>query len=195
MILGTHDLRECFRNGGPWEAFKNGQKVNSEDLRIGPNSIDVTLHNKILVPDKLEWSLNPRNPTIDVSNLFDSYTINEVYSLRPFKSILASVNERFDCTVPYAGCRYVQMIEGRSTLGRLFLNVHSTAGFGDYGFKGAFTLEITNLSPWAIELTPGMRIAQVYFQQVSLPQLYEGAYNGQEHYDGPIAPTLGPDRF
>ena len=192
MILGTHDLRECFRDGGPWEAFKNGQKVNSEDLRIGPNSIDVTLHNKILIPNN-KTCIDPYDKH---TSLFTQHTIhNNGYLLGYGKSILASTNERFDCTIPYAGCRYVQMIEGRSTLGRLFLNIHSTAGFGDYGFKGAFTLEITNLSPWWIMLYPFMRIAQVYFQQVSLPQLYEGAYNGQEHYDGPIAPTLGPDRF
>ncbi|GHU80920.1 hypothetical protein AGMMS49992_34060 [Clostridia bacterium] len=60
---------------------------------------------------------------------------------------------------------YVPMLNGRSSLARLGVSVHLTAGFGDVGFHGSFTLEFTVVNP--IRLYPGMEIAQIAFYTVS----------------------------
>jgi dCTP deaminase len=61
----------------------------------------------------------------------------------------------------------VARVEGRSSLGRLGIIVHSTAGFVDPGFSGTITLEISNLNRMPIALYPGMRICQIAFEQMS----------------------------
>lgn len=72
-------------------------------------------------------------------------------------------------------------IEGRSSLGRLGLLVHSSAGFIDPGFKGKLTLELKNISPRGFVLTPGMRIGQLCFFQMSsaAEKPYAGRYQNQ----------------
>jgi dCTP deaminase len=61
----------------------------------------------------------------------------------------------------------VGRLEGKSSLGRVGLIVHSTAGFVDAGWNGNLTLELTNLAPLPIELFPGMRIAQISFLRMT----------------------------
>lgn len=77
--------------------------------------------------------------------------------------------------------KYIPCIEGRSSVGRLGVNVHATAGFGDIGFKGTWTLEVSVIRP--VRLYCGMRICQVYFDECfgSITSRYEGEYNGQIH--------------
>lgn len=82
-------------------------------------------------------------------------------------------------------------IEGKSSLGRLGLLTHVTAGFVDPGFKGQLTLELFNLSPYTIMLRPGIRICQVSFTQLNRPAMtpygaqqlgskYQGQMGAQE---------------
>lgn len=88
-------------------------------------------------------------------------------------------------------------VEGRSSLGRLGLAVHVTAGFIDPGFEGQITLEIVNFNPYPIWLRPGMRIAQLVFAETKTEgSAYRGKYQGQEgttesraHVDF-VTPTL-----
>lgn len=86
-------------------------------------------------------------------------------------------------TVEVAGSEvYVPCIEGRSSLARLGVQVHISAGFGDVGFVNQWTLEITTVVP--VKLYPGMRIAQVYFYEVAgASKQYAGKYRAR---------TLGP---
>ncbi len=65
----------------------------------------------------------------------------------------------------------VARLDGRSSLGRLGLLVHATAGYIDPGFKGTLTLELTNQAPLAIRLYPGMRIAQLSFAELTTPAI------------------------
>ena len=60
--------------------------------------------------------------------------------------------------------KYVPIVDGKSSLGRLFLSVHQTAGFGDPGFDGEYTLEVTSLFP--VRLYPGMRVCQMRFHTI-----------------------------
>lgn len=191
MILGYHAIRDAFRPGGPWQAYRGNDPIDIDTLRVNPNSVDVTLSNKFIyliavgedIPDVY------RQDTIK----YAPYETDDIV-LDPRECIIGAVNERFQCHNPYIGGKYVPMYEGRSTMGRLFVASHVTAGFGDYGFEGAFTLEIVNHNPFPIKLHAGMRIGQVYWIQCMSPCEYTGSYS-VDHNLGPVAPKLGRERF
>lgn len=100
--------------------------------------------------------------------------------LLPGESVLGHTQE----TVSLGG-RMGARVEGKSSLGRHFLLVHSTAGFIDPGFHGQITLEMTNLSSRPLCLTAGMRIAQIAFEwlssHVGVPY---GSFALGSHYQG-----------
>lgn len=75
---------------------------------------------------------------------------------------------------------FVPNIDGRSTTGRLGIEVHRTAGFGDNGFKGKWTLEITVTHP--VIVYPGMEIGQLYYETIDgdTSMMYDGKYQNQE---------------
>lgn len=74
--------------------------------------------------------------------------------------------------------RYVPILDGKSSTARLFLSIHETAGFGETGFSGQFTLEMTCLYPTRIYA--GMRIGQIRFETVEGPiEQYQGHYRGE----------------
>ena len=85
----------------------------------------------------------------------------EYYTLEPNEFILASTNETLN--IPSNLCARV---EGKSSLGRIGLMVHSTAGFIDPGFKGSVTLELYNLGVRSIVLHKGARVSQVCFMRL-----------------------------
>lgn len=105
--------------------------------------------------------------------------------VHPKEFILGSTLERV--ALPFD---LVARLDGRSSLGRLGIVIHSTAGFIDPGFSGHVTLEISNLSNLPIALYPGMRIAQISFHRMTTPA--EAPY-GQRRlgskYQGQDAPT------
>jgi deoxycytidine triphosphate deaminase len=177
-------------------------------LKIGPNSVDVTLSRHFLIPK------NDITEPIDLENVNGEDLFNEIETseliLKPYSLVLGSVNESFDCSLPLSidssipftekmpknnkqAYRFVQHYEGRSTLGRMGLQSHVTAGFGDYGFKGSFTLELINNGPWTLILREGMRIGQVYFEVVIGDV---DKYDGYDQKDcKPQYPRLGKNRF
>jgi dCTP deaminase len=84
----------------------------------------------------------------------------------------------------------VARIEGKSSLGRLGLIVHATAGFVDPGFEGTLTLEITNLTRVPIKLYPGLPIAQLSFMELDQPaQVPYGSPELGSHYHGQVEAT------
>jgi dCTP deaminase len=121
--------------------------------------------------------------------------IDPVLVLRPGELVLGSTMEHFTFGDKVAGC-----VNGKSTLGRLGLQVHATAGFVDPGFEGNITLELSNVSRHALVLRPGQVIAQmVFFRLISSPHHVYGErgnhYQGQRgptapRTDGPLAPGL-----
>lgn len=130
----------------------------SEDL-LQPASYDVTLAGPYLEPtNRLLDPGNPDNPhSIEYMHLSDGGE-EEPVELHPGRFILASTTETF--RIPN---HVVAELAGKSTLGRLGMTVHVTAGYIDPGFCGAITLEIANLGPSTIILRQGMRIGQVKF--------------------------------
>ena len=86
----------------------------------------------------------------------------EPFILHPGAFVLASTLEYFNLSNNLVG-----RLEGRSTWGRLGLQVHSTAGFVDPGFEGVLTFELQNMGKGPISLFPGIRIAQICFYEIS----------------------------
>lgn len=161
---------------------------------IGPNSLDVRLAPVVL---KMTPSSSPINPAEveNSENIYEKLDITESgILLNPGDFLLGSAMESIDCSTPIGlnSDTYVQHYDGRSTMARLGIQSHVSAGFGDYGFRGAFTLEICNHGVRPVQLFPGMRIGQVYFTQAFGPKLYSG-YD-QTNFE-PQLPRLGKGRF
>ena len=84
-------------------------------------------------------------------------------------------------------------LEGKSSLGRLGILTHSTAGFIDPGFEGHITLELSNVSTLPVKLWPGMKIGQMCFFQLSSPAEHPyGSATTGSHYQGQRGPTPEP---
>jgi dCTP deaminase len=156
---------------------------------IQPSSVDLRL-------DKLfRVFLNHTMPVIDVKqNLEDLTRLVEIdegdaFILHPGEFVLGSTYERV--AVPDD---LVARIEGKSSLGRLGLLIHSTAGFIDAGFSGHITLELSNVANLPITLYPGMKIGQVSFLRMTTPAdvPYGSAQVGSK-YQGQRGPT--PSRY
>ena len=120
--------------------------------RLNPNSYNLSLHNQLLVYENRLLDMKVPNPvktlTIPESGLV----------LEPDKLYLGRTNE-FTQTD-----RFVPMLEGRSSVGRLGLFIHVTAGFGDVGFAGYWTLEIFCVQP--IRIYPNVEICQIYYHDI-----------------------------
>lgn len=106
------------------------------------------------------------DPAEDSAPLFEPVKVGpgELFVLGPGECALASTAE----TVRI-GDDLVGRVEGKSSVGRLFLLVHTTAGFIDPGFHGKITLELVNLAPIPIRLHPGMKIGQLALQRLGTP--------------------------
>jgi dCTP deaminase len=110
----------------------------------------------------------------------------EFIDLQPGQSALGHTEE-----IIHLNGEFAARVEGKSSLGRCFLVIHSTAGFIDPGFHGQITLEITNSNCRPIRLTPGMRIAQIGIFRVSQPvNLLYGETVLGSHYQGQIGVVL-----
>jgi dCTP deaminase len=158
--------------------------------RLGPASYDLTLAPTILSPSypMTEWESR-----IDLRKPVPQDRMNESvlgpdnsYMLRRREFILASTNEFVGLDTTRAA-----RVEGKSSLGRVGMAVHITAGFIDPGFRGQITLEIANLGPWDLELYPGMPIAQVVFERTARAErsyAQTGRYGDQQ---GPTQSRYG----
>lgn len=142
--------------------------------RVNPNSYNLSLHNELLVYTNDELDMKRNNPT-------ERITIPaEGYLLRPNKLYLARTKEYTETT------GYVPMLEGRSSIGRLGLFIHITAGFGDVGFKGFWTLEMFCVQP--IIIYPDTQICQIYYHEIGGDyDLYEG---GKYQNNREIQPSM-----
>lgn len=144
---------------------------------LNPNSHDLTLGDQLLTLREGSATFNPLlvDP-LDPPKPAQYETVlpdNGMFHLTANKLYLAT-------TVEAAGSDlYAPMINGKSSLGRLGIQVHMTAGFGDVGFKKQWTLEI--VCQHNTILRPGMRIAQVYFLKVDGERtFYKGKYVNQK---------------
>ncbi len=120
--------------------------------RINPNSYNLSLHNELLVYNNEPLDMKIPNPTSKIIIPEDGLL------LEPNKLYLGRTVEHTRTE------RYVPMLEGRSSIGRLGLFIHVTAGFGDIGFSGYWTLEIFCVQP--IRIYAGVEICQIYYHDI-----------------------------
>lgn len=144
--------------------YENGSGMSIEPFNPGqvqPASYDVTLGTKfkVFVNRVPGASFDP----IDPPKMIDIQTgETRTFTLASMHFALASTVEYFTFSNRLAG-----RLEGKSSLGRLGLCIHATAGWFDPGFEGTATIELFNMSPYGIRLTPGMLIAQMSFLRMS----------------------------
>ncbi len=120
--------------------------------QLNPNSYNLRLHDKLLVYRNRELDMRQEDFSENVTIPSDGLLLepNRLYLGR---------------TIEYTATDgYVPMLEGRSSIGRLGLFVHITAGFGDVGFRGFWTLEIFCIQP--IRIYAGVQICQVYYHTI-----------------------------
>ncbi|HET9610653.1 MAG TPA: dCTP deaminase [Acidimicrobiales bacterium] len=160
-----------------------------DEACIQPSSVDLRLDRLFRV------FLNHTMPVIDVKqNLEDLTRLVEIgegdaFILHPGEFVLGSTAESVSLPDDL-----VARIEGKSSLGRLGLLIHSTAGFVDAGFSGHITLELSNVANLPITLYPGMKIGQVSFLQMTTPaDVPYGSAKVGSKYQGQRGPT--PSRY
>ncbi|CAN5666993.1 dCTP deaminase [soil metagenome] len=182
MILSDRDIRTAI------EQRRIGiEPFDASDVQ--PSSVD--LH----VDRFFRTFHNARHPYIDVKRPMEGLTElvemdgDEAFILHPGEFVLGST------------CEYVRLptdlvarLEGKSSLGRLGLLIHSTAGYVDPGFEGHLTLELSNVANLPITIYPGMKIGQISFFTLSSPA--ENPYGSSllsSKYQGQRGPT--PSRY
>ena len=178
MLLSDRDIRRSI-------ASKRIQLDPLAMEMVQPASIDVRLDRVFRLFD------NHRYPVIDPAKhqpgLTHEVTVepNEAFVLHPGEFVLGSTYEAVTLADDIAA-----RLEGKSSLGRLGLLTHSTAGFIDPGFSGHVTLELSNTATMPILLYPGMKIGQLCFFDLSTPaeRPYGSSATGS-HYQGQRGPT------
>ena len=182
MILSDRSMREAIASGRiTVDPF--------EPSNVQPSSIDIRLDRFFRV------FRNHSARVIDVKENQEELTelvetgIDDCFIFHPGEFVLGSTAERVG--VPDD---LVARIEGKSSLGRLGLLIHSTAGFIDPGFDGHITLELANVANLPITLYPGMKIGQISFLQMTTPadHPYGSGATGSK-YQGQRGPT--PSRY
>ena len=144
MILTGEEIKKKVENG--LIEISPFNKTN-----VGPNSYNLALQPVLKVYKNHELDSRVNNPFYEVEIPEDGLV------LRPGTLYLGSTAER-----TYSP-EHVPMIEGRSSIARLGMLIHVSAGFGDIGYNGHWTLEITVVHP--LRIYPGMKVCQVYFHQ------------------------------
>ena len=160
-----------------------------DDALVQPSSVDVRLDNLFRVFNNTRYThIDPAKRQDELTTLVQA-TDGEPFVLHPGEFVLGSTLEC--CTLPddLAG-----RLEGKSSLGRLGLLTHSTAGFIDPGFSGHITLELSNIATLPITLYPGMKIGQISFlAMTTAADVPYGSAEVGSKYQGQRGPT--PSRY
>jgi dCTP deaminase len=176
MILSDRSIGEYMtRNWNPLVVAPLAENA------IQPASIDVRLSDTLRLFRRDIESLDPRNK-IDQTEL---HQIKHTYTMAPREFLLASTIEAVG--IP---SDLVARVEGKSSIGRLGVLIHVTAGYIDPGFRGTITLELANLSNYPVILHAGMFIAQLSFvQMTSIANNPYGSKNLRSKYQDQTEPT------
>ncbi|HEY1066154.1 MAG TPA: dCTP deaminase [Pirellulales bacterium] len=145
MILSGEEIRRRLGRDIVIDPFCEDQ--------LNPNSYNLTLHSELMTYEELVLDMKR-------ANRVRRHVIPEDgFVLEPKTLYLARTRERTETH----GC--IPMIEGRSSIGRLGLFVHVTAGFGDVGFCGYWTLEMFAIHP--VRIYAGVQIAQIFYHEIA----------------------------
>jgi dCTP deaminase len=178
VLLSDRDIRAEIAAG------RVGCEPFAESM-IQPSSVDVRLDKFFRVFENHKYSVI--DPSIEQAELTREVVAegSEPFILHPGEFVLASTYEVITLPDDIAG-----RLEGKSSLGRLGLLTHSTAGFIDPGFSGHITLELSNVANLPVKLFPGMKIGQLCLIKLSSPA--EHPYGSEKYgsrYQGQRGPT------
>lgn len=192
MILSDRDIKKALNQGriavtSPENDHEKNIHASSMDLRLG-KYFKVYEHSKHPVLDPLKM-----DSFAGLTKLVEITNPEEPFIVHPGDFVLGVTMESV-----HLGDDIVARVEGRSSIGRLGIIIHSTAGFIDAGFEGTITLEITNINRMPVALYPGMRVCQLAFEEMSSPA--EVPYNkkASSKYQGQTLPeesrlTIDPE--
>ena len=178
MLLSDRDIRSCVDSGRvrlePWDP-----------QMIQPSSIDVHLDRFFRLFNNHKYSvIDPAADQPELTRLVDVSAEGSLI-LHPGEFVLGSTYEKVTLADDVAA-----RLEGKSSLGRLGLLTHSTAGFIDPGFSGHVTLELSNTATLPIALYPGMKVGQLcFFQLSSAAEKPYGSGASGSRYQGQRGPT------
>ena len=188
MILSDIDILARLRDGDLVV-----DPIDDVDTQVQPASVDLRLGSEFLEFRRTNIPCIHPNDAREVDEYVDETHVPEGddFILHPGDFVLGTTKETV--AIPDD---LVAHVEGRSSLGRLAIVVHATAGLCDPGFEGRITLELSNLGNAPVALTPGMRISQLTFTELKSPaERPYGAERGSKYQgqSGPQASRIGDD--
>ncbi|MBI2543482.1 MAG: dCTP deaminase [Candidatus Aenigmarchaeota archaeon] len=174
MILSDREIKEYITNGK--------LKIdNMEDphIQIQPSGVDLRLGNDFRMFKVISVPyIDPKHPIENYTELI-KIEDDEPFILHPGEFVLASVKEHISMPLDLVG-----IIDGRSSLGRLGIAVHTTSAGVNPGWEGTLTLEVANIGKMPVALYAGMRVAKITFAKLtSEPEVPYGK-RGNEKYQG-----------
>lgn len=178
VLLSDHDIRSAIDSAElaiePFDA-----------ALIQPSSVDVRLDKFFRVFNNSRYThIDPKEEMPDLTTLVEVEE-GDAFVLHPGEFVLGATLEKFTLPSHLAG-----RLEGKSSLGRLGLLTHSTAGFIDPGFSGYITLELSNVANLPITLWPGMKVGQLaLFKMTSPADVPYGSGQLGSKYQGQRGPT------
>ena len=188
MILSDADILDRLADGDLVV-----EPLGDVDQQVQPASVDLRLGERFLEFQRTNIPCIHPTEADEVGEYVTETTVAEgdEFILHPGDFVLGTTTERVEIPDDL-----VAHVEGRSSLGRLAIVVHATAGLCDPGYKGQITLELSNLGTAPVALSPGMRVSQLTFTELRSPaDRPYGAERGSKYQDqdGPQASRIGDD--
>lgn len=182
MILSDRDIKARIVKGDIVVTSPD----NDHSSNIGASSMDLRLGKFFKIYDHTKYPvLDPMQPETfkNVARLIEVDNDRVPFIVQPGEFVLGVTLEKIKISDDL-----VARVEGRSSLGRLGIIIHSTAGFVDAGFEGTITLEITNINRMPVALYPGMRVCQLAFETMSSPAEIPYHKKASSKYQGQLYP-------
>lgn len=180
MVLSDRDILEALKSG----RIKIDPAPDLEK-QLGSVSVDFRLGNTFMVFEHSRFSfIDPRHPQ-SIGDAMRTITVedDEAFIMQPGDFALASTKELLELPNDLLG-----RLEGRSSIARLGITVHSTAAVFEPGWIGTATMELSNLGRMPVALYPGMRICAFSFQTVSSPVMTQYRDKVGNKYAGQVDP-------
>lgn len=147
-----------------------------DEKMVNPNSVNLRLGQQLLIYDRkynIDKQLLPLDMKIDNPYKIIDIPLLEGYILQPGELYLGQTYEYTETH------HLIPVLSGRSSIGRLGLSIHVTAGFGDVGFAGHWTLELFVIRP--LRIYPMVPICQIYYHEATgFTEEYKGKYQGNK---------------
>ena len=160
-ILSDKDIKKLLNEG-----HISIEPLDNKEKQIQPSSVDLRIGDEFKVFRVIRTPYIDPKDNEEVASYMESFKVpeGEAFIIHPNEFALATTQE----TVKLPD-DIVARVEGRSSMGRLGVTMHVTAGYIDPGFEGKITLEISNIGAMPVALYPGQRVCQVVFETMTSP--------------------------